>query len=98
MMYGVATTAQMHHGDHPDLEKIRFILRTRVAHGSDGTKYFELMLKVLANGGFLMEEILPASKNLFDQQRLADYKRALMNVDGIPFFGGSIGRDLYFWV
>jgi len=85
-VYDVETATQMLQGDHPDLEEIKLILRATAAHGSDGAKYFELMLKLLASGGFSTKEIFHVFKDLFDRKRLADYGRALMNVDGIPFF------------
>ena len=58
------------------------------SHGSDGAKYFELMLKILASDGFSMKEVFLVFKDIFDRKQLANCGRALMNVDGIPFFWG----------
>jgi len=51
-VYNLVSTAQMLQGDLLDLEEIKLILREAFVHGSDGAKYFELMLKVLSSGGF----------------------------------------------
>jgi len=79
--------------DHwPSEGKCKFmqqISRSEAAsHGSDVAKYFELMLKILASDSFSMEEVFPTFKDLFDRKQLADYGRALMNVEGISFFWG----------
>jgi len=94
-IFSVATTDKMLQGDRPDLEEIRLVLREAASHVSDGAKYFELMLKILASDGFSMEEVFSLFKDLFDRKQLADCGRPLMNVDNIPFFWGFIGQDPY---
>lgn len=51
--YTVVLAAQMLQGNRPDLEEIKLIFKEVATYGSDGAKYFELMLKVMANGWFL---------------------------------------------
>jgi len=46
------------------------------------------MLKVLANDVFSMDEVFPIFKDLFDHQQLANYKRAILNVEGPPYYWG----------
>jgi len=98
----VATTTQMLQGDRPDLEEIRFVFREASSHGSDGAKYFELMLKILGSDGFSMEEVFPVFKDLFNRKQLVDSGRDLMNVNDIPFFWGfywirPLPSDLEYW-
>jgi hypothetical protein len=83
--------AQMLQGDRPDLEEIKLILREATTHGSNGAKYFELMLKVLAKDGFSMDEVLPVFRDFFNRKQLAECGRAIMNTEGPPSFSG------YYW-
>jgi len=89
--YNVVLAAQMLQGDRPDLEEIKLILKEATSHGSDGAKYFELMLKVLAKGGFLMDEVLLVFSDLFNRKQLVECERAIMNVEGPSSFWG------YYW-
>lgn len=66
--YCVVVAANLLHGGRPDLEEIKLILKKGAARGSDGAKYFELMLKVLAKNGFLMSEVLPIFRDLFNRK------------------------------
>jgi hypothetical protein len=82
----VVVAAKLLHGGRPDLEEIKLILQKGAARESDGAKYFELMLKVLAKNGFIMSEVLPIFRDLFNRQRLTDCRRAIMNAEGPPSF------------
>jgi len=57
---------------HPNLENIKQIRAKGVKHKSSGAKYFELMLKVLASGGFLEDEFFPAFEDIFVRRQLAN--------------------------
>ena len=89
--YSVVLATKMLQGDRPDLEEIKLILREAVTHGSDGAKYFELMLKVLAKDGFSMDEVLRVFRDLFNRKQLAECGRAIMNAEDPPSFSG------YYW-
>lgn len=69
----------------PNLENIKQFLAKGVKHKSDGAKYFEIMLKVMGNGGFPEDEVFPAFQDLFIQRQLANYKNIIMNPDDPQF-------------
>lgn len=93
-MYGVASTAQMLQRDNLDLEVIKLILREIAAHRSDSARYFDLILKVLAEEGFSMDEALPVFRDLFEHKQLAECGRALANIGGIPSSGDTTEQGL----
>ena len=43
---------------------------------------------MLAEEGFSLDEVFPVFMNLFKRKQLAECRRALTNVGGIPFFWG----------
>jgi len=90
--YSVVLESQLFQSGCPDLKKINFILRKAAKHGSDGARYFMMMLLVLSINGTLVDDaFLIIFKDLFDHQQLANCKGAIMNVEGPPYFLG------HFW-
>jgi hypothetical protein len=78
------------HGMYSDLGEIKVILREAVIHRSDNSRYFDLILKVLAEEGFSIDEVFPVFMDLFKRKQLAECRRALTNVGGVPFFLGAL--------
>lgn len=93
-MYGVASGAQMLQWDNPNLEDIKLTLREAATHRSDSARYFDLILKVLAEEGFSMDEVLPVFRDLFEHKQLAECGRALANIGGIPSSGDTTEQVL----
>lgn len=85
-MYRVASVAQILRRDNPDLGEIKLILKEAVIHRSNCAKYFDLILKVLAEDDFSFDEVFPAFIDLFKRKQHAECRRALVNVGGIPFY------------
>jgi len=46
-VYNMVSTTQMLQEDRPDLKEIKIILEEAASHGSNGAKYFSLILKIL---------------------------------------------------
>jgi len=65
--YCIVVAAKLLHEERNNMEEIKLILRKATAGGSDGAKYFNLMLKVLAKGGFLPSKVLPTFRGLFNR-------------------------------
>jgi len=86
--YFVVDTARLLHSGCPNLEEIKLILQKVTARGSNGAKYFLLMLKVLVKDGFLPNEVLSTFQDLFTQRWLTDCKRAIINIESPPSYKG----------
>ena len=69
----------------PDLETIKNILAKVVRRKCDGAKYLDIMLEVLATGGFSEEKVFSTFYDLFSDKQLANYRRSIMNLDGLHF-------------
>lgn len=50
------------------MEEIKQVLRAASRHGSDGAKYFLMILDVLAEGGFSVGEVFSVFIDLFDRK------------------------------
>jgi len=70
---------------HPDLETIKTILAKAVKYKSNGAKYLEILLEVLASGGFYEDKVFLAFYDLFLHRQLADCKNTNMNPYGLHF-------------
>jgi len=81
-VYCVALVSQLFQQRNSELEEIKKNLHKTAIHGSDGAKYFLMMLNVLARGGFPTYEVFPIFKDLFERQQLANCKRAIINIKG----------------
>jgi len=69
----------------PNLEDMKRIFAKAVKHSSDGAKYFQLMLKVLASEKFLENEVFLVFQDLFNRQQLANCRNTIMNTEGRHF-------------
>lgn len=74
----------MLHPSHPNLPRIRFVLRNAFFAESDEATYFLIMLRVLASEGFNRDDILFLFNELFVRQRLA-HCRDVISADGLLF-------------
>jgi hypothetical protein len=89
--YSLVLASQMFQVGRPDLKEIKFILRKAAKHGYDGAMYFMMMLLVLSKDESFVEDAFFTYKCLFNYRQLANYKGAIMNVKGPPYFLG------HFW-
>ena len=87
--YSVVMASHMFQGGRPDLKEIKFILRKATEHGSDGARYFMMMLLVLSKDGSFVDDAFFIFKDLFERRQLANCKGAIMNVEGPPYFLGA---------
>ena len=85
-MYSVASAAKILRRDNRDFREIKLILREAVIHRSNSARYFNLILKVLTEEGFSIDEVFHVFMDVFKRKQLAECRRALTNVGGIPFF------------
>jgi len=90
--YSVVMASQMFQGGRPDLKEIKFILRKATKHGSNGARYFMVMLLVLSKDGSFVDDAFLIFKDLFDRRQLANCKGAIMNVEALLIFWG------HFWI
>jgi hypothetical protein len=88
--YSVVLTSQMFQGGRPDLKEIKFIMRKAAKHGSNGVRYFMMMLLVLSKDGSFVDDAFFTFKDLFNRRQLANCKGAIMNVEGPPYFWGHL--------
>jgi hypothetical protein len=51
------------------------------AHGSDGAKYFLMMIRALSRGGFSPNEVFPVFEDLFERRQLTNCKKAITSTD-----------------
>jgi hypothetical protein len=89
--YSLVLASQMFQGGRLDLNEIKFILRRAAKHGYDGAMYFMMMLLVLSKDESFVEDAFFTYKCLLNCRQLANYKGAIMNVEGPPYFLG------HFW-
>lgn len=80
--YTVALASQFFQQMVPDLKEIKRILHEATIQGSNGDKYFMMiMLNVQARGRTSTYEFFSVFKDLFERRKLANCKRAIMNID-----------------
>jgi len=84
--YSVVLAYQMFQGGRPNLREIKFILQKGAKHGSDGARYFMMMLLVLSKDGSFVEDSFFIFRDLFNRRQLAKCKGGIMNVEGPPYF------------
>jgi len=81
----------------PDLEAIRDILAKGVKHNSDGAKYLEIILEVLAIEGFLEDRVFPSFSDLFFLQQLDNCRCIIKLVHDLhPTRGDLALRSMHF--
>lgn len=68
-----------------DLKINRNILAKAVKRKPDRAKYLDIMLEVLPTGGFSEDTVFSAFYDLFSRKQLANYRRTIMNPDGLHF-------------
>ena len=68
------------------MEEVRRVLNVAARYGSNGDKYFLMILDVLAEGGFSVGEVFPVFIDRFVDKQVARCRSSLMN------FGVRLGR------
>jgi len=81
----ITLASQLFQQPDPDVEEVKRALCAAARHGSDGAKYFLMILDVLDEGGFFVGEVFSVFIDLFDHKQLARCRRSLMNLGG-PFW------------
>jgi len=82
----VNLATQLFQQPDPNVEEVRRVLDAIAHHGSNGAKYFLMMLDVLADGGFSVDRVFSVFIDLFVDKQLTRCRRSLMNLGVRPDF------------
>jgi len=80
----VALATQLFQNPDLDLEEVRRVLDVATCHGSNGAKYFLMILDVQAEGGFSVGSVFSVFIDLFVDRQLTRCRRSLMNLKVHP--------------
>jgi hypothetical protein len=79
----IALASQLFQQPGPDVEEVRRVLNATARHGSNGDKYFLMILDLLSEGGFLVGRVFSVFIDLFVDKLLARCKRSLKNLGSV---------------
>jgi len=83
----VSLATQLFQKPYLNMEEVKRVLDVAAHHGSNGAKYFMMILYVLAEGGFSMGSVFSVFIDLFINRQLARCGRSLMNLEVHPNSG-----------